>query len=479
MPIRSRLPQALLVGSLVTLGLPVMSFAESLPDALAEAYASNPSLQAQRAQLRATDEEYVQAEVGYRPTVSATESYTYSYVDTPPTTATTTNGTAGGLTVTQPLYTGGRVARQLDAAQADIFAGRAALRRTETDVLLSVIQAYLDVRRERETLEIRDSVIQVLGHQVEQANASFTAGDGTRTDIAQAEARLAQARSDRAATEADLQAAVSAYTAVVGHAPGDLAPEPSLAALLPPTPDAAFDLAETNNAALAQARFAEQAAAARVAEAKAANRPTVGVSGSFGYTSGAVVVDGQLLNPGATGGLFSNVAPNATVMVTASIPVFTGGLNSSQIRQTAELAEAARVGVEGVRRQVTQAVATGWERLLGERERIDAVQQQVKADELAFEGVGEEKKAGYRTELDVLNAEQELAASRLTLVSAEHDEYLTTATLLTVIGTLTVKSLVPTEAAYDPASHYRKVTHAPGWVPWSPAVGALDRLGAP
>jgi outer membrane protein len=479
MPIHSRVLTWLLAGSLATLGWHGHVSAESLSDALGEAYASNPTLQAQRAQLRATDEEYVQAETGYRPSAGVSESYTYSYLDMPPTGSTSTNGTAGAVTITQPLYTGGRVARQLDAAHADILAGRAALKHTETDVLLSVIQAYVEVRRDRETLQIRDSEIQVLSHQVEQANASFAAGDGTRTDIAQAEARLAEARSQHAATQADLQAAVSTYAAVVGHTPGELTPEPPLTGLLPGDIDTAFSAAEGNNPQLAQAQLTELAASARVAEAKANNRPTIGVTGSFGYTSGAIVVDGQLLNPGASNGALSNVAPNATVAVTATIPVFTGGLNSSQVRQAAEQDSAARISVEAMRREVTRSVATAWNRLIGERERIDADQQQVKADELAYEGVTEEQKAGYRTVLDILNAEQELAASKLALVTAQYDEYLATASVLAALGTLDARALIPGAAAYDPATNYRHATRAPGGVPWSPAIGAIDRLGAP
>jgi outer membrane protein len=475
----SRVLKLLCVGNLLWLGLCDQSSAETLPDALALAYASNPSLQAQRAQLRATDEEYAQAESGYRPSISVSESYTYSYLEVPPASQTTTNGTGGAIAVTQPLYTGGRVARAIDVAHADILAGRAALRHTETQILLNVIQVYVEVRRDREALHIGDSEIEMLSNQLDQTNAQFAAGDATLTDIAQAEARLAEARAQHAATQADLEAATASYAAVVGQAPGDLAPQPPLTAMLPATVDAAFDAADAANPDLAQARMSELTASARVAEAKALNRPTLGLTGSVGYTTGAVVVDGQLLNPGVNGGPFSNLAPNATIMATATIPIYTGGLNSSQIRQAAEQDGAARLSVEVVRRQVTQSVAVAWDHLLGERQSITADEERVKADTLARDGVREEQKAGFRTVLDVLNSEHEVAASMLALVNAQYDEYLATASVLATIGSLDADELLPTEHHYDPAANYRKVTHAMVWTPWARAIDSIDRLGAP
>lgn len=454
------------------------AFAETLQDALEMAYQSNPGLQAERDHLRATDEEQVQAEVGYRPTISANESYNYSTLGLGQPTPTTATGTEGAIALTQPLYTGGRVASQVDTAHADILAQRAALSGAEAQMMFNVIQAYVDVRRDREVLKIEDAKIDVLAQQMDQTQAQFLAGDVTRTDIAQAQARLAQAKSDRAASGADLQAAEASYAAVVGHAPADLAPEPSLAELIPATLDAAFEAAEDGNPQLEQAKFFESAATARVAGAKAQYRPTIGLTGSFGYTSGAVVENGQLISPGA-GGPFANVSPYGSVMVTATIPIFSGGLNASQVRQAAASDAEAKMTLENVRRELLQTVAASWSKLEGERASIAADEEQVKANTLAYEGAHEEQKAGFRTVIDVLNAEQELAASQLALANAHRDEYLATASLLAAIGSLQAKNLIPSEPRYDPEANYRKVSHAFGSVPWTSLISSVDRLGRP
>ena len=453
--------------------------AETLGDAIALAYQTNPTLQAERAQLRATDEEYVQAEAGLRPTVSGSGSYTYSNQQIGQTGAPTFNAAGGGesgtVQVTQPLYTGGKASAQIDAAQADIVAERENLRRTEQAVLQSVIGAYLDVRRDQEQETISQDNVNVLGRQLEETNARFDAGQLTRTDVAQSEARLALARSQLATVQSVLAQARAAYAAVVGQNPGELAPEPPIAPLLPPTVDAAFDAAERDNPQLRQAGWAERASAARLAEAKAALRPTVSVSGQYGYVS---------QQEGISGGFNSTIGVTqselgGSVTANVNVPIFTGGMNSSRIRQAAEQDNIARIGIESARRQVLQAVSQAWNQLLGARASLVADQEQVRSDTVAFEGVREEQKVGLRTILDVLNAQQELESSQLQLVGARHDEYVAAAAVLAATGALDARSLVPDAPRYDPKANFDKVRHAPGWVPWEGAVHAIDHVGAP
>ncbi len=235
--------------------------AETLADAIALAYQTNPTLQAQRAQLRATDEEWVQAEAGLRPTVSVTGAYQYQHerISIPSGLSATVAGPTGNavVTVNQPLYTGGQATAKVDAAQADILAGREGLRRTEISVLQSVVGAYLDVRRDLEQLAISQDNVNVLARQLEETTAKVNAGVLTRTDEAQSQARLAQARSQLATAQSALAQARAAYAAVVGQSPGELAPEPPIAGLLPPTVDAAFDAAERDNPQLRQAVYVE------------------------------------------------------------------------------------------------------------------------------------------------------------------------------------------------------------------------------
>jgi outer membrane protein len=448
--------------------------AETLSDAINLAYETNPTLQAQRASQRATDEEYPQAKSGLRPTAEVTASVTHdenqanSFFS-----PGLTNTSNAALRLSQPIYTGGRVASAVDAATADIFAGRQTLRLTEIQLLQGVIQAYVDVRRDQEQLAIAQDNVNVLKRQLDETNARFDVGEVTRTDVAQAQARLAQAQAQLASVQSQLGIARSAYDAVVGQNPGDLAPEPPIAQLLPASVDGAFDAAERNNPQLLQATYTEQASAARLAEAKSQTRPTVALQGSLGYTGGLTPFGQAARSP------FMDYTRDIAVQATATIPLFSGGMTSSQIRQAAERNNVDRIGIESVRRQVLQAVSQAWNQLLGARANLIADQQQVRADTVAYEGVRQEEQVGLRTTLDVLNAQQELENSELALVSARHDEYVAAAAVLAAMGMLEAKVLIPGAPRYDPNANFRKVRHAIGWTPWEPAVEALDHVGAP
>ncbi len=454
--------------------------AETLGDAIALAYQTNPTLQAERAQLRATDEEYVQAQAGLRPTVGASASYTYEDAQITetgqPNFKLSGGGEQGGLQISQPLYTGGLASAKIDAAHADILAERENLRRTEVSVLQSVIDAYLDVRRDQQQLVISQDNVAVLARQLDETSARFDAGQLTRTDVAQSQARLALARSQLAGALSTLAVARAGYAAVVGQNPGDLAPEPPIAPLLPPTVDAAFDAAEQGNPQLRQADDAEQASAARLAEMKAQLRPTVALSGQYGYVA-------QTEGVSAGGGFNQSVGLyesqlGGSVTATVNVPIFNGGIYTSQIRQAAEQDNVARIGVESARRQVLQAVSQAWNQLLGARASLAADEEQVKSDTVAFEGVREEQKVGLRTILDVLNAQQELETSQIQLVGARHDEYVAAAAVLAATGALDAKGLIPDVPRYDPDANFARVRHI-GAVPWEGAVHALDHVGAP
>jgi outer membrane protein len=241
------------------------AWSETLADAVALAYETNPTLQAQRATQRALDETYVQARSGWRPTLNLQAVATYDQTRvpraasnflTPPGIRETNTGSLA-LTFTQPLWTGGRVAAAVSAAQADVLQGRENLRRLEGQVLQAVIQAYEDVRRDQEALGIRQEDMGVLQKQLEESRARFDVGEITRTDVAQSEARLAAAQALLQSSQAQLAVSRANYAALVGQNPGDLAPEPSLAYLLPGNVDDAFDVAEKFNPQLRAQLFAE------------------------------------------------------------------------------------------------------------------------------------------------------------------------------------------------------------------------------
>ena len=476
----ARLGMAWLFGVFATLHCPNSIAAptepsETLADDLAQAYAANPGLQSQRAAARAIDEGSVQARAGLRPTVDASASVVRSSSQAPyflPSSATLANSSQEQLQITQPIYAGGRLARAEDAADADAHAAHEGLRTAELQLIQSVIQAYLDVRRDEEQLKTMRAASEALKDQLDEANARFLVGEVTKTDVAQAQARLAQAAAQAAQSEGALTTSRADFAALVGHAPATLAPEPPISQLLPPSLDAALAIAERQNPQVRQAAFAAQASAARVGEAQSAFRPTVSLSASFGYVGGAQVAPLPTNNP------FANSQPNVTVAVTASVPIYAGGLRFSQVREAAERNNADRYSADNTRLQVIKSVSEAWSKLIVAKSSLAAYQSEVDADAAAFVGARKEEQAGLRTTIDVLNAEQELQTAEIALSNAHHDEYLASAMVLAAVGTLNIKDFSPTTAIYDPNANLKKRMRSAGGVPWEGTVDAIDRVGA-
>ncbi|TAJ69485.1 MAG: hypothetical protein EPO51_22445 [Phenylobacterium sp.] len=485
MKLRGRLLAATVCAGVLA-GVAVPASAETLADAIALAYQNNPTLQAQRSTQRALDENYVQARSGWRPTLSASASATYTESRTPKAAAgvdsngdgqADTFGNFGireansgrvGLTFNQPIWTGGRVAAAVNAANADVLAGRENLRRIEAQVLTSVIQAYSDTRRDQESLRIRQENVNVLTRQLQESNARFDVGEVTRTDVAQSQARLSQAQAQLQSAVAQLAITRAGYATLVGQNPGELAPEPSLAFLLPTDPDEAYKVAEQFNPQLRAQQFAEQASRARVAGAHAERMPSVSGQVSFGFDRGPVrPFDSDLYTRGTT------------ATVTASVPLFSGGLTSSRVRQAVERNNTDRITIEAVRRNVFQGVTQFWSQLIAARANISSSDEQVRAARIAAEGTRQEQQVGLRTTIDVLNAENELRTAELNAVTSRRDEYVAAANVLAVMGRLESKNLVPSAPQYDAAKNFRKLRITWGWVPWEEAVGAVDSVATP
>ena len=447
--------------------------AETLADAIALAYESNPTLQAQRATQRALDESVVQARAGWRPTLSVTAQSNYSQSRTPGYANATRNATeddtygTATLSLSQPVWTGGRVGAAVSAAEADILAGRENLRRVESQVLSSVIQAYSNVRRDQQSLEIRQENVKVLQRQLEESKARFEVGEITRTDVAQSEARLAASQALLRSAQAQLAISRANYASVVGQNPGELAPEPSLASLLPDDVDKAFDMAEQNNAQIRAAEYAAQASRARVTAARAERMPSVSVGGTLGWTG-----EVQPYEP-------SDATRNITGRATLTVPLFTGGLTNSRVRAQVERNNADRIGIETARRSVLQAVTQSWNELLAARANIGSSEEQVRAATIAAEGTRQEQQVGLRTTIDVLNAESELRSAQLSQVNAVRDEYVAAASVLFSMGRLEAANLTPAVAKYDPKTNFDKLRITWGWVPWEEPIGIVDSALVP
>ena len=462
------------VGLGVAFGLIGPAVAETLADALAAAYQNNPTLQAQRATQRAIDENYVQARSGWRPTLTFQAQGLYEEFRTPrgaraPGQPTKTRGNSGlaQLTFTQPLWTGGRTAAAVSAANADVLQGRENLRRLESQVMQAVIQAYVDVRRDQQNLIIQQENVKVLQAQLEESRARFDVGEITRTDVALSQARLAASQAQLQTVLAQLEISRASYAALVGRNPGDLAPEPSLAYLMPANVDEAFGVAEQNSPVLRAQQFAEAASRARVAGARAERMPNVSFQAIGRAAGGPVDPFDQ--------GIYRN---EATAAATVTVPLFSGGLTSSRIRQSIERNNADRITVEAQRRNVLQSITQAWNQLIAARANVVSTEEQARAAKIAAEGMHEEEKVGLRSTLDVLNAEQELRAAQLSQVTARHDEYVAASSVLAAMGRLEARNLIPTEAQYDPKANFRRLRVTWGWVPWEEPIGVVDRAVA-
>jgi outer membrane protein len=463
-------PLALSLAALLA-AAPGLCAAETLQDAIALAYQDNPTLRAQRAELRSVDETYVQARAGFGPQVNFNGQVGAQQASIPenqfgfPTTTNYRAGTAtADLSAVQPLYTSGAATAQSRGASAAVLAARETLRQAEAQVLLNVVTAYLDVRRDRQIVQALREQIAALDRASEETRARGSLGELSRTDVAQSQARLFSAQSQLSLAVGRLNVSNAEYVAAVGQTPGELAPEPDLVGV-PVQADEAFDAAEHNNPQLLEAVQNERAAREKVSQAKAANGPTV----SARLDAEIAPIVPYLPRP---------YDQSLTASLVVSQPLFASGLNSSKIRQAQAEDERAALTIEATRRGVLQQVAQAWDQVSATRSAIALQQRQLDAQTLAVQGERLEERAGLRATIELLNAELELSNARTGLIQSRHDEYVARATLLSAMGLLEARLLVPDLAAYSPQEALRRVENRLT-KPWEDAVSVIDRLGAP
>ncbi len=418
---------------------------ETLEDALIVAYSTNPDLQAARAQLRAIDEGVNQAQSGWLPHVQIVATYGYTHRrSTPnfsPISLQQLHPSDASASVTQTLYSGGRVYYSVRRAKANVRAGRADLRDTEQQVLLGVVTSYTDVQRDQAVVDLNRNNVDVLKRQLEATRDRFDVGQLTRTDVSQAEARLAAAVTQLTAAEAQLTASRSAYLRVVGQAPGTLGPPPVPPAL-PPTEDEALVIGLKESPTLVAAREREIASRFSVAVARGGLLPTVQIVGELDHNEDQSIKGAQ--------------SDSRAVYAQATWPLYQGGEEWSLIRQARQVNTQNIQLIASAERGVTESVANSWEQLRSARSQVESSREQVRANELAYEGVRQEAQVGSRTTLDALNAEQELLNSKVSLVTSQRNAYVAGYQLLSAVGRLSAKSIGLPVDPYEPEAYYRK-----------------------
>jgi outer membrane protein len=421
--------------------------AETLQEALVAAYNSNPQLQAERAALRGSDEDVASAKSGYRPSVGTQSSVDNGFIDNDGATFQT------GVNVQQPLYRGGRTGNSVAAAEYGVKIGREQLRGTENRVFLDTVSAYMDVVRAQSELELNDNLVKVLQRQLKATQDRFRVGDGTRTDVAQAEARVARAVSGRTAAQGGLTTARESYRRVVGQLPGTLE-RPAALPGLPKAVDEAVDVAMQNSPQVQSARYLEKLAGKQVAIAKGAVLPSVSADAGVNYRNAPEVFAGAGRNKVTAG----------TVGATVNVPFYQSGAEYAAVRKAQQLRSQRMIEIATAERAVVEQVRSVWAQYESATSGIVSSEAAVKANEIALQGVKMEQTVGSRTVLDVLDAEQELLNSKVELVRNQRNETVAAHGVLAATGQLDNQGLALPVERYNPDDHYNKAKGR--WFGW-------------
>jgi outer membrane protein len=434
---------------------PAPVLADTIEAALVRAYQNNPQLNAQRASVRSTDENVPQALSGYRPRVAVTASAGYQYTDV----LSTAGGTptqlvrtdihganaprSVGATVTQTLYNGQITANRTRAAESQVSGAREGLRVLEQTVLLAAATIYMDYLRDAAIVEVQRSNVRVLEQTLKQTNDRFNVGEVTRTDVAQSEAQLAAGKTQLLTADANLVTTRANFRRIIGNEPQNLAPGSPVDRFLPGTLPGAVDLGLTQNPNVTAAMFGIDISYLQTKINEGALLPTVTLQGSVQQSYEQ------------TQTIFRSFGASAIAQL--SIPVYQGGAEYALIRQSKETLAQQRLFLEQTRDQTRANVVTAWGQLVAGKAQVASAQSQVTASEIALNGVREEAKAGQRTTLDVLNAQQALVNARVALVTAQHDRVVASYAVLNSIGRFSPQVMNLATTVYDPSVHYHQV----------------------
>ncbi len=439
-----RWPRYVLLGTalLVPTG-PTM--AETLQQAMASAYQKNPRLDAERARLRATDEEVPRAKSGFRPQISGSADAGRQRVTTDPKTSASgdTNPWGYSINMSQSVFSGFRTVHAVGEAEAGVRAGREQLRAVEQQILLESVTAYCDVVRDSALVRLRESNVEVLSRELSAVNARRSVREVTRTDVVQTQARRARSVSQLDAARANLKSSRASFEKVVGRAPGALAPPSPPGRIIPRSLDEALAVGERESPTVVAALYREQGARHNVDRIRGELLPEVRIEARFDHRmEPSRGIDEQ---------------DSASVTGRINIPLYEGGETHARVRQSKHTHVSRLQEIEQARLEVQAGVTQAWSKYGASRAQLKSDQAQVEAARIALEGVREEEKVGQRTQLDLLNAEQELLDAEIQLVVTRRDLVVAAYALLGQMGRLTAENLGLIDLAYDAKAHYEEV----------------------
>jgi outer membrane protein len=430
----------------------ISAAAENLPQAMVRSYQTNPQLNAERARQRGTDENLPQALTGYRPQIVASLGAGLQAVrnllpDNAVQTATLRPWTIG-VTVSQTLFNGFKTANNVRVAEFQVLSGREALRNVGQGVLLDAVTAYMNVLANKALYEAQRTNLQVLKEIQATTKKRLDAGDVTPTDTAQAEARVSRGLADLNAAEVALAISKELYTQVIGIAPLELVPASPVDRLAPMTQIAAIETTNHEHPAILGASYDVDVAQTSIKLAESSLLPQVSVQAS---ASRSVQTDSSLT---------TTATDQASILGQVNVPIYDGGMAASQTRQAKEVASQSRLVLEQVRNQSRTAVVSAWVSNEGTKVALAAAESEVRAADVALQGVRREAQGGQRTTIDVLNAQQDLTNARSRQIMAQRDRVIASYTLLSAVGRLDVGTLGLNTPDYLPEVHYHQVRDA-------------------
>lgn len=435
--------------------------AETLNEALASAYQYNPRLDAERARLRATDEEVTRARSGFRPRITGSADVNWQHnrtrtVGVPGSTHNDFSPKGYGVDFVQPIFSGFRVINAVNESEANVRAARETLRGVEQVVLLEAVTAFMDVVRDQAIVRLRENNVNVLTRELRATEDRFGVGEVTRTDVAQAQARRAGAVSALDLAKANLQTSRASYERVIGHAPNNLVEPNGYQHAIPGSLQEAIDIGTHENPVVVGALYLEQAARFGVDRIRGELLPTVQLEAFYQDRFDTSPITRESETAAVTGRL--------------TVPIYEGGEVYARVRQQKHIHVSRLQEIEQARSEAEADVVATWSQLLAARAQVESDQSQVEANTTALTGVREEERVGQRTLLDVLNAEVELLNSQVQLVSTRRNVVVSSYAVLSALGRLDAINLGFTSVAYDPEAHYQEVRRKP----WGTSITHSD-----
>ncbi len=456
--LKFRLAMLAALAAPVALGGAGPASADSIYDAMAKAYENNPDLNAARAGLRATDEGVTIAKAGFRPQISAFASNTQNKYDLDPSTGKDFVGNVTqipgervnfvtkqtGITITQQIFDGFQTLNNVRAAEANVYATRAAVKAREIQILLSAAEGYANIARDQQIVSIRKQNIAFLEEQLKASNARLQVGEGTRTDVSLSEAQLAQSKAILASAIFQLKRSEAVYVQIVGEAPKGISQPKPLSKLMPKNIDSAVAVAIREHPSIISSEYQIDAAGFQVKSAEGAMLPGVVVQGQLSRTVGD--------NPYSL-----NNYNSATFTARLNVPIYQGGAEYGQIRQAKERLAQQRLVLDSARLEVQQILVTAIAQYEAAKAVISANSTQLAASKMALSGVIEERNVGQATTLDVLNAQANVLNARESIAQSQRDAVVASFSVLAAMGNLTVETTNLKVAVYDADKHYKKV----------------------